>query len=76
MKHADKVIELMSAYPGREFRMIEITRYICPAPKDTKERSAVREAARIVVNALISSGSVMRRKHVTRGGYAMYQWRE
>ena len=74
MKYADKVIELMAAMPGREFRMVEIVRYVCPIPKSSKDRSAVREGVRIVLLSLIGCGNVACRRASARGRYAAYRW--
>jgi hypothetical protein len=76
MKHADKVIDLMAAFPGREFRMLHIVRYVCPNPKSQRERSSVREAVRVALGSLIDCGVVICRPSAhKRGGYAVYRWR-
>ena len=75
MKHADKVISLMAAHPGRDFRMHEIARYVCPSPQSQRERSAINRAVHRVVEALVDSGSVMKRKPRMNGGFGMYRWK-
>ncbi len=75
MKFAPEIINLMSAFPGRDFRMKELVKFVCPAPNDQKERSRVREQVRVVVCALIDAGSVMRRPHRCQGGFASYRWK-
>lgn len=72
MKYAKEVIELMSAYPGRDFRMIEIVRYV-GAPKH--ERHKVRVGVSRVLQALQESGLILvRPPSHARGGYALYRW--
>lgn len=76
MKYASKVIELMASYPGRDFRMIEIVRYVCPAPESTEARHAVRIAVSRVLLSLSDCGTILiRPPRVARGGYALYRWR-
>lgn len=75
MKWAKEVIELMSAYPSREFRMIEIVRYCCPNPKDQKERRAVHRGVHRVVEGLQDTGSVTVGRASRNGGYGTYRWR-
>lgn len=75
MKYASKVIELMAAHPGRDFRMLHIVRYVCPNPKSQRERSAIREAVRLALISLMDCGAVICRPSVhKRGGYAVYRW--
>ena len=75
MKYADKVIELMASYPGRDFRMVELIRYINPAPKTNKERTALHVTVWRAIKALESSGAVMVRQSKSNGGYATYRWK-
>lgn len=75
MKYASEVIELMGAYPGRLFRMVEIVRYVCPSPRSPRERSAVREAIRIVLAALKVSGAIFIRKPRANSCYYVYIWK-
>ena len=73
MKYADKVIELMASYPGREFRMVEIVRYVAPARPIN--RGAVREGVRLVLDSLAKCGSIVKHRPGQRGGFAVYRWR-
>lgn len=76
--YAREVIELMSAYPGRDFKMVHVYRYVAgDRVLDLKGRRAMREALLRCMKALGESGSVLiRPPHVRRGGYALYQWRK
>ena len=74
MKYAREVIGLMAAHPGRDWRMVEIVRYV----DDSKEnRHRVRIGVLRVLKELETCGSVLIRPPRTiRGGYALYRWRE
>lgn len=75
MKHADKVIELMAAYPGREFRMIHIVRFINPRA-GKQEKFAIRWCVREALRALEQSGVIeINQPKPLRGGYATYIWK-
>lgn len=75
MKHARAVIELMSAYPMRDFRMIELVR-VASTGASEREKHATRIAVSRVVNALAEAGSVIvRPHHAKRGGFALYRWK-
>lgn len=74
MKYAKEVIELMAAFPGRDFKMIEIVRYV-NAPRS--DRHKVRIGVSRVLKTLQDSGVVLvRPPRAIRGGYALYRWRE
>lgn len=75
MKHAKEIIELMASFPGREFRMIELVRYVCPKPKDQRERSAVHRSVHRAIEALVETGSVVKRTPKMNGGYGTYYWK-
>ncbi|ADE12154.1 hypothetical protein [Sideroxydans lithotrophicus] len=74
MKHADKVIELLAAYPGREFRMRQIVNYINPKPSHD-ERCAIRSAVSLVLLALVESGQIKMSVPKSRGSFALYAWK-
>ena len=74
MKYADKVIELMAAHPGRDFRMRQIIRYINPRA-GCVERVAIKKAVQRVIVALVSTGNVMIGSAKTNGGAALYTWK-
>lgn len=73
MKHAAEVIDLLAAYPGRQFRMAEIVRHVargCQLPP--RERNAMRKSAARVLNSLEESGMVRREVPVPKS--AVYVW--
>ena len=75
MLFAREVQELLGAYPGRDFRMLHICRYIIGKSPDHKRRKAVREAVRVVLIALEESGVLERTPATKNGGYALYRWK-
>lgn len=77
MLYAREVIELMAAYPGRDFRMVELVRYCAHGRElDLRGRRAVRKGVQRAVEALAATGVVLvRPPAVRRGGYAVYRWR-
>ncbi len=75
MKYAREIMDLMSAYPERDFRMKELIKSVvgnAPSP-------ALRHRARIqianVIHELEAIGCVFRRSLSSkRGGFALYRW--
>ena len=77
MKQSDKVMELMSAYPGRPWRMVEIVRFVCPSHASVKERSAVRQQVWNVLQALVEIRVVRaRRPSQLNGRFITYIWQK
>jgi hypothetical protein len=74
MKYAREIIELMSAYPGREFEMRELVRYVSPEAIP-KERHSIRRAVLRVMESLVGAGTVLTRSASTSGSRAAYWWR-
>ncbi len=74
MKYADKVIDLLAAYPGRPFVMRQIIHYVNPRA-GCRERIAVKKAVQRVMLALSSAGSVTVTPQKTLGGQARYTWK-
>lgn len=73
MKYAHEVIDLMGAYPGREFRMAEIIRHVCRGRRlSARETEAVRKAVRRVLAALEENGQVWRQADSDKS--ALYAW--
>ncbi len=76
MKYAQEVIELMGAYPGRDFRMTEVIRYVKSDPKNQKERSAINQGVFRVLNMLAETGMVIKiPSRAGNGGYTRYRWK-
>ena len=74
MKYADKVIDLLAAYPGRPFVMRQIIHYVNPRA-GCRERIAVKKAVQRVMLALSSAGSVTVTPQKRLGGQAHYAWK-
>ena len=74
MKYADKVIDLLAAYPGRPFVMRQIIHYVNPRA-GCRERIAVKKAVQRVMLALSSAGSVTVTPQTRLGGQAHYAWK-
>lgn len=76
MKYAGEVIDLMAAYPERQFKMLELVRHVTRARALTeREKAAVRKAVGRVLAELDTAGSVAIEKPDVRGRYASYSWR-
>jgi hypothetical protein len=76
MKYAREIMELMGAYPGRDFRMREIIRYVNVSPKNQKERSAANQGVFRVLNMLAETGAVIKiPSGVGNGSYTRYRWK-
>lgn len=78
MLYAREVIELLGAFPGRDFRMREIVRHVSRAGTLTpKQRLAMRMAIMRVIQQLAESQMVLiRPPRAGNGGYALYRWRD
>jgi hypothetical protein len=74
MKHADKVIDLLAAYPGRPFAMRHIIHYVSPRA-GRQERIAIKKAVQRVMVALSATGSVAITPPAALGGKAFYTWK-
>lgn len=73
MKYAKEVIDLLAAYPGREFRMAQIVRHVARARDLTEsQRHAVRKGIERVLNSLCESGQVEQSKDGQTSAY--YSW--
>ena len=75
MKYAREVIELMSAYPERRFRMQELVRYVAPRAEGS-DRQRVRNGILRVLGGLVRAGSIAREGGEGRGAYGLYWWRQ
>lgn len=72
MKYADKVIDLLSSYPNRGFRMKEIVNYVST---DKKRRCAVRRQVLRIIEGLEEANSIEVYKAHNQGEGAEYQWK-
>lgn len=76
MRYAAEVIDLLAAYPGRMFRMIEIVRHVAKGrPHCKQQRDRYRQGVLRVLRALSDADSI-RCKPGLRGQPAMYSWRQ
>lgn len=75
MKYAHEVIELLAPYPGRQFRMAEIVRYVAPQAAGA-DRQRVRNGVLRVLESLEEHGSVEITPAASRGGFATYAWQK
>lgn len=73
MKYASEVIDLLSAYPGRQFRMADIVRYVMPQAVGAA-RQRVRNGVLRVLDALAEGEHIVIRPAICRGGGAVYAW--
>lgn len=64
----------MAAYPGRDFKMAHIVRYVCSVRNETR-RQKVRIGVHRVMAALIEHGVVERDPPGKFGSYALYRWK-
>jgi hypothetical protein len=71
-----EIVELMGAFPGREFRMVHILRYVTDKKTlDERAKRASRQAALRALASLSRAGLVrVRPPKASRGGYASYRW--
>lgn len=77
MLYAHELIELMGAFPGRDFRMGDLVTYVRNGRElDPKQTMALRKGVERALDALESSGSVIvvRPFHNQRG-WAYYRWK-
>ena len=77
MRFASDVIDLMGAYPGRDFRMAHIVRYVTNNREmNLKERRAARKAILRVLEAFIENGTVAKLPPTAeRGAPVFYRWK-
>ncbi len=77
MKFAKEIIGLMAAYPGRDFKMIELVRHATGARElGPRERERERKAVIRVLAQLTEAGHILRRP--TRSGVRnalCYRWK-
>lgn len=71
MRYAEEVIGLLSADPGRDFRMREIMRAVDPDASQKRVRVGVWRA----LTVLVEMDAVIVSEAARRGGAALYRWR-
>jgi len=75
VKYAHEVIDLLAPYPGRQFRMADIVRYVAPNAQGA-DRQRVRNGVLRVLESLADNGSVAVEPAAYRGGFATYAWQK
>lgn len=77
MMYAKEVIGLLSPFPGRDFKMIEIIRGVAGRkPGDRREWERLRKGIRRVLEDLERANVVLKRPSTaSNGGYATYRWK-
>lgn len=77
MLYVRELIDLMAAFPGRDFKMIDLVRYAANGRTlDNRGKRALREGVLRAVKALAGTGAVLiRPPSQQRGGYAVYRWK-
>ena len=74
MKYAHEVIDLLAPYPGRQFRMAEIVRYVEPQASGVA-RQRVHKGVLRVLKSLEEHGQVEIQPAAEAGGFARYSWK-
>ncbi|KAA0910670.1 hypothetical protein FQ179_01985 [Pusillimonas sp. ANT_WB101] len=74
MKYAHEVLELLAPYPGRQFRMAEIVRYVDPGAKGVS-RQRVHKGVLRVLKALEENDHIEIQPAADSGGFARYSWK-
>lgn len=75
MLFAREVIDLLAAFPGREWRMAEIVNHVARGrPNSKQQRNRYRQGVRRVMLALIDAKTVQI-KPARRGGTTLYRWK-
>lgn len=74
MRYAREVMDLMAAYPGRDWKMAHIVRHVVTVRNETR-RERVRRGVHRVVSLLIDSGHIERDPPGKFGSYALYRWK-
>ena len=76
MLFAREVIDLMAAFPGREWRMAELVNHVArgrPASKQQRER--YRKGVRRVLEALIEAKCVQHKPGRANRSPILYRWK-
>jgi hypothetical protein len=68
-------MDLLAAFPGRQFRMMHIVNSICGKKADIKEKKQVRMGVWRVLKTLEESGHIDVEAQEGRGSSAQYAWK-
>lgn len=74
MKYASEVMDLMAPYPGRQFRMAQIVRFIDPQAAGSA-RQRIHKGVLRVLQSLADHGQVEIIAAAGIGGFATYSWK-
>lgn len=75
MLYAREVVDLMAAFPGREWKMAELVNHVARGrPTSKQERERLRKGVRRVLEALIEA-KVVQYKPARSGGTTLYLWK-
>ncbi len=75
MLYAREVIDLLAAFPGRQWKMHHIVNHVARGkPANKQERNRYRQGVRRVILALVDCGSVEYQPPL-RGAPALYLWK-
>lgn len=75
MLYAAEVTNLLAAYPGRDFRMVQIVRHVANGrPHSKQQRDRYRQGVLRVIRALVDA-DLVRCKPGLRGQPALYRWK-
>jgi hypothetical protein len=77
MLYVSEIVDLMAAFPGRDFKMAHVVTYVVDGRQmDLREKRAVRKAVLRAIDALAATGCILvRPPRASRGGFAHYRWR-
>jgi len=75
MKYARETMDLLAAFPGRQFRMVHIVNSICGKHATIKEKKQVRMGVWRVLKLLEESGHIDVEAQEGRGASAQYAWK-
>lgn len=74
LRYAREVIELLAAFPGREWKMRDVVRHVSRGrPTSKQERERYRKGVRRVMEALVEA-RVVQYKPARPGGTTLYRW--
>ena len=76
MLYVGDLIDLMAAFPGREWRMKDLINYCRKGRRITPtQRRAIAIAVFRAIRALEGTGVIAIKRSPVRGSYAIYVWR-